>query len=63
MKTQSQANKELLAQGLKKCSKCKEINDRFENRVEFFRINVDTRETIIRFIFNEERKARKQGKG
>lgn len=25
MKTQSQANKELLAQGLKKCSKCKEI--------------------------------------
>ncbi len=44
-------------------SKCKEINDRFENRVEFFRINVDTRESIIRFIFNEERKARKQGKG
>ena len=45
------------------CTKCKDLNDCFENRVEYFRINVDTRETIIRFIFNEERKARKQGKG
>lgn len=44
-------------------TKCKDVNDRFENRIEFFRISVDTRETIIRFIFNEERKARKQGKG
>ena len=44
-------------------SKIKDIPDRFENRVEFFHINVKTRETIIRFIFNEERKARKQDRG
>lgn len=43
--------------------KNKDIVDTFDNRIEFFRLNVDTRETIIRFIFNEERKARKQGKG
>jgi len=39
------------------------ILNRFENRVEFFQLSVEMRETIIRFIFNEERKARKQGKG
>ena len=44
-------------------NKNEEMYDRFENRVEYFRINVDSRETIIRFIFNEERKARKHGKG
>lgn len=40
-----------------------DIPNRFENRVEFFHLNVEMRETIIRFIFNEERRARKQGKG
>lgn len=39
------------------------IPNRFENRVEFFQLSVEMRETIIRFIFNEERKARRQGKG
>ena len=43
--------------------KLEDIPNRYENRVEFFHLSVEMRETIIRFIFNEERKARKQGKG
>lgn len=35
----------------------------FENRVEFDAISNDDREVIIRFIFEEERRRRKSGKG
>lgn len=34
----------------------------FEHRVEFINIDVDVREEIIRYIFEEERKARHNGK-
>lgn len=44
----------------------KEIENRvneYENRVKFVYINNQTREEIIKYIFDEERKNRKNGKG
>lgn len=35
----------------------------YENRVEFIEIDVEQRETLIKFIFEEERKMRKREKG
>lgn len=37
--------------------------DEYENRVKFVYINNQTREEIIKYIFDEERKNRKNGKG
>lgn len=37
--------------------------DEYENRVKFVYINNQTREEIIKYIFDEERKNRKYGKG
>lgn len=36
---------------------------RYEHRCEFININRDTRESIVRYIFNEERKQRKRENG
>lgn len=44
----------------------KELENRpgtFEHRVEYYNINSDTREEIIRFIFEEERKERRKQNG
>lgn len=41
----------------------KELNNRpgtFEHRVQYYNLDVDTREMIIKFIFEEERKERKK---
>ena len=32
----------------------------FEHRVQYYNLDVNTREEIIRFIFEEERKSRKK---
>ena len=37
--------------------------DEYQNRVKFLNMNTTTREDIIKYIFNEERKNRKNGKG
>ena len=37
--------------------------DEYQNRVKFLKMNTTTREDIIKYIFNEERKNRKNGKG
>lgn len=41
----------------------KELENRrgmFEHRVQYYNLDVNTREEIIRFIFEEERKSRKK---
>ena len=35
----------------------------YQNRVKFMYMDTTTREEIIKYIFNEERKNRKNGKG
>ena len=44
----------------------KELKNRpgeYENRVQFINMQADERETIIRYIFEEERKIRRKGNG
>jgi len=38
-------------------------NGEYETRVKFLAIDATTREEIIKYIFDEERKIRKNGKG
>lgn len=45
------------------CSPLEESTVRFENRVQFVHISGEEREAIIRYIFEQERKSRKLGRG
>ena len=53
----------LLKDGERKVLAVKELENRrgmFEHRVQYYNLDVNTREEIIRFIFEEERKSRKK---
>ncbi|MBQ9580278.1 MAG: glycosyltransferase, partial [Lachnospiraceae bacterium] len=44
------------------CTAKKDTVSRYENRLKFIKLDQDSRERIIRFIFEEERKLRRVSK-
>ena len=44
------------------CKLREDTNSRYENRLKFIKLSQDSREKIIRFIFEEERKLRRVGR-
>ena len=59
----NEAAKALLVSQASLSSAVRELENRkgtFEHRVQYYNLDVNTREEIIRFIFEEERKSRKK---